>query len=721
MSSLKGLTRLRTVGKRAGTAFAALPLLAGGLVALAATGAPPAAAAPSAATVGNGLARTPQMGFNNWNSTHCRAEFNETMVKGIADTFVSQGLKDAGYTYVNLDDCWALPNRDASGNLVPDPVRFPHGIKAVADYVHAKGLKFGLYSSAGTKTCDGQGFPGGLGHEQQDANLWASWGVDYLKYDNCNNAGVDARQRYRAMGDALTAATRSTGRPILYSICEWGSNQPWTWAPEIGNSWRTTGDISDSWSSMISIAHQNQPLAPYAGPGAWNDPDMLEVGNGGMSDTEYRTHFSLWSQMAAPLLIGSDLRTASPSTLAILKNTDVIAVDQDPLGRQGTVVSSSSGLVVMAKPLADGGRSVTLTNETTSTRTISTTVRDIGIGGASSYALKDLWSKATSTTTSAISASVPAHGTVMFRVTPGSPVPPPTGLNQLSDLSWTSATGGWGPVERDRSNGEQAAGDGRTLTIGGTAYAKGLGTHAPSEITYHLGGVCTSLGVDVGVDDESVGQGSVRFQIWRDGTLAADSGVRTAADAPRHLSADLRGGTALRLVVTDGGDGTAYDHADWADAKLACGSGPSAGTHDLGDLTWSSAANGWGPVEKDRSNAEQAAGDGRPLTVGGTVYAKGLGTHAASTVAYYLGGGCSSLTTAVGVDDEVTTKGSVVFQIWRDGKLAADSGKLTSADAARPLSADVTGAMEVRLVVTDAGDGVDYDHADWAGPRVTCG
>ncbi|OAR25330.1 alpha-galactosidase [Streptomyces sp. ERV7] len=708
------MSSFRKFRKRAGTALATLPLLAGGLVALAATAAPPAAA------VDNGLARTPQMGFNNWNSTHCRAEFNETMVKGIADTFVSQGLKDAGYTYVNLDDCWALPNRDAGGDLVPDPVRFPHGIKSVADYVHSKGLKFGLYSSAGTKTCDVQGFPGGLGHEQQDADLWASWGVDYLKYDNCNNSGVDARQRYKAMGDALTAATRSTGRPILYSICEWGSNQPWTWAPAVGNSWRTTGDISDNWSSMISIAHQNQSLAPYAGPGAWNDPDMLEVGNGGMTDTEYRTHFSLWSQMAAPLLIGSDLRTASASTLAILKNTDVIAVDQDPLGKQGTVVSQSGGLVVMSKPLADGGRSVTLTNENTSARTVSTTVKDIGIGGASSYALKDLWSKATGTTTSAISASVPAHGTVMLRVTPGSPVPPPTGLSQLSDLPWTSAVGGWGPVERDRSNGEQSAGDGRTLTIGGTTYAKGLGTHAPSDISYYLGGGCSSLGVDVGVDDEAATTGSVRFQIWRDGTLAADSGVRTAADPPKHLSADLKGGAKLRLVVTDGGNGITYDHADWADAELACGSGPSAGAHALSDLTWASATNGWGPVEKDRSNAEQSAGDGTPLTVNGTVYAKGLGTHAPSSVSYYLGGSCSALTTAVGVDDEVTTKGSVVFQIWRDGTLAAESGRMTSADAARSLSADVTGAMEVRLVVTDAGDGIDYDHGDWAGPRLTC-
>jgi alpha-galactosidase len=411
---VSSLSRIRA---RLGASALSLALAAGSLVATAGVAqVVQVGTAPPAAAVGNGLALTPQMGFNNWNSTGCGSQFNEAMVKGIADLFVSEGLKDAGYQYVNLDDCWALPNRDASGNLVPDPARFPNGIKAVADYVHSKGLKFGLYSSAGTMTCNSAGFPGGLGHEQQDANLWASWGVDYLKYDNCNNQGVDAQSRYKAMGDALKA----TGRPILYSICEWGSNQPWNWAPAIGNSWRTTGDISDNWGSMLGNAHQNQQLASYAAPGAWNDPDMLEVGNGGMTDTEYRTHFSLWSEMAAPLLIGSDIRSASTATLTILKNTDVIAVDQDSLGKQGTVVSSSGGLVVMSKPLANGDRAVTLTNENGSAATVGTSASAVGMPSASSYKLSNLWTKEISSTTGAISASVPAHGTVMYRVSPGS-------------------------------------------------------------------------------------------------------------------------------------------------------------------------------------------------------------------------------------------------------------------------------------------------------------
>jgi alpha-galactosidase len=368
----------------------------------------------------NGLALTPPMGFNNWNTTHCRADFNEAMVKGIADIFVNQGLKDAGYEYVNIDDCWALPQRNSQGNLVPDPKRFPNGIKAVADYVHSKGLKFGIYTSAGTKTCNTAGFPGALNNEQRDANLFASWGVDYLKYDNCNNQGVDAKQRYTKMRDAL----KNTGRPIVYSICEWGQNQPWLWAQDVGNLWRTTGDINDTYAKMVSIAKRNMSLAQYAKPGAWNDPDMLEIGNGGMTPTEYRSHFSLWAVMAAPLLIGSDLRKVNADTFTILKNTDVIAVDQDSLGKQAAIVSQAGGRHILSKPLANGDRAVALFNETASTQTISTTASAIGLGGSSSYNLKDLWTKSNRTTTGTISASVPAHATVLYRVSRGGgPVP----------------------------------------------------------------------------------------------------------------------------------------------------------------------------------------------------------------------------------------------------------------------------------------------------------
>jgi alpha-galactosidase len=425
--------------------LSALALLAGavgtgtaaGVVAELATGSPPAAVA-----LENGLARTPPMGFNNWNTTGCRAVFNEAMVKGVADYFVSSGLREAGYKYVNLDDCWAETSRGADGNLVPSRTRFPNGIKSLADYLHARGLKIGIYTSAGTKTCNTAGFPGGLNNEQRDANLFASWGVDYLKYDNCNNQGVDAVQRYTKMRDALAA----TGRPIVYSICEWGRSEPkvWTWGPNTGNLWRTTGDIADNWASMIGKAKANRVLAQHAKPGAWNDPDMLEVGNGGMTDTEYRTHFSLWAVMAAPLLIGSDIRGASAATLTILKNADVIAVDQDSLGKQANVLSDTGGRVVYSKVLANGDRAVALSNEGTATQTISTTAAATGIGSASSYNLKDLWTKSNRTTTGAISASVPAHATVLFRLSPAGP--PPAGRYEAE-----SATVGQGVVESNHT------------------------------------------------------------------------------------------------------------------------------------------------------------------------------------------------------------------------------------------------------------------------------
>ncbi|WP_245761490.1 glycoside hydrolase family 27 protein [Saccharopolyspora shandongensis] len=354
------------------------------------------------------------MGFNNWNTTHCGPEFNEEMVKGIADIFVEKGLKDAGYEYVNLDDCWALPARDVDGKLVPDPQRFPNGIKAVADYVHSKGLKFGIYTSAGTKTCNVDGFPGGLGHEKSDAQQFADWGVDYLKYDNCNNWGVDDQKRYTDMANAL----KETGRPIVYSICEWGENKPWEWAGDLGQLWRTTGDISDSWDSMLSIMKANLELDEYAGPGRWNDPDMLEVGNGGMTDTEYRTHFSMWSIMAAPLLIGSDLRHADEATMEILGNREVIAVDQDPLGKQGKVISQDGGRWVVSKEMQDGSRVVALFNETDEQVEISTKATDVGLPVADSYTVRDLWKHADSTANGEISADVPAHGTVLVRVAP---------------------------------------------------------------------------------------------------------------------------------------------------------------------------------------------------------------------------------------------------------------------------------------------------------------
>ncbi len=397
-----------------------LAVLSAGLLAL---GMAPAVALVTAAPAdaeSNGLAVTPPMGFNDWNAFGCNT--SEQLIEQTADTFVSVGLKAAGYDYVNIDDCWQTKTRDADGNLVPDPAKFPDGMKAVADYVHSKGLKLGIYEDAGTTTCGG--YPGSLGHEQQDAALFASWGADYLKYDQCNIPFADwpgqtHRQIDTQLYTTMSNALKATGRPIVFSMCN-GTDAaalPWLWGAPVSNLWRTTTDIQDNFGSMVGIVKQNAALAPYAGPGAWNDPDMLEIGNGGMSDTEYKSEFSLWSEMAAPLIIGTDLRKATAGTLAIYSNPDVIAVDQDPLGKQGTLVSSAGGLDVFAKPLAGGDVAVALFNENGTAATVSTTASSVGLPSKPlGYQLKDLWSKKVSQSAGRISAFVPAHGTVMYRV-----------------------------------------------------------------------------------------------------------------------------------------------------------------------------------------------------------------------------------------------------------------------------------------------------------------
>jgi alpha-galactosidase len=366
---------------------------------------------PPADALENGLARTPPMGWNTWNTFECT--ISETLVKQTTDLMVSSGMRDRGYTYVNLDDCWMTRNRDAAGNLVADPAKFPSGLKALGDYIHARGMKFGIYESAGTETC--QHYPGSLGHEQADANVFASWGVDYLKYDNCGNGGSNTQQDYIRRYSAMRDALKATGRPIAYSICEWGDFAPSTWAPDVGNLWRTTGDITNSWASIDSIYRQNVGLAAAAKPGAWNDPDMLEVGDG-MDFQEDRAHFTLWAAMAAPLIAGADLRTASVATFSTYLNGDVIAVDQDPLGKQARRIATGNGLDVLAKPLQDGDVAVVLLNENSTTKTISTTAAAAGLPAAGSYRLTNLWSKELTASTGAISANVPSHSTVIYRV-----------------------------------------------------------------------------------------------------------------------------------------------------------------------------------------------------------------------------------------------------------------------------------------------------------------
>lgn len=365
----------------------------------------------------NGLAKTPPMGWNSWNKFGCNV--SEELIRSMADALVASGMRDAGYQYVVIDDCWQV-SRDKDGNIVPDPRRFPHGMKTLGDYIHSKGLKFGIYSDAGTLTC--QKRPGSRGYEFQDARQYAAWGVDYLKYDWCNHSTQDSAASYSIMRDALAAS----GRPIVFSICEWGSTKPWLWAGDIGNLWRTTGDISDHFEGkydyawgMTNIVDQQVGIDGYAGPGHWNDPDMLEVGNGGMTNTEYQSHFSLWAVLAAPLMAGNDVRSMTSEIHDILTNKEVIAIDQDPLGQVGRRVRKDGDLEVWSRPLQDGSRAVVLFNRSKDAATVQVSWVDLGYPAHTHAAVRDLWQhKDLENLSEKFSASVPSHGVVMITVRP---------------------------------------------------------------------------------------------------------------------------------------------------------------------------------------------------------------------------------------------------------------------------------------------------------------
>lgn len=355
------------------------------------------------------LAATPPMGWNSWNHFACKV--SDAVVRGAADAIASNGMKAAGYVYVNIDDCWQ-GKRDAEGVIHPNE-RFPD-MKALGDYIHSKGLKLGIYSSPGPKTC--AGYEGSYKHEEQDAKQYAAWGVDYLKYDWCSAGRVYKSEEMQAVYTKMHDALASTGRPIVFSLCQYGLRRVWEWGASVGgNLWRTTGDIWDNYDRMYSIAHADDGIEQYAGPGHWNDPDMLEVGNGKMNHQEYLTHMSMWCMLSAPLLAGNDLATMKPETLAILTNPEVIAVDQDPKGVQAHWAWQVGPYEIWAKPLADGSTAVLLINRGEDTEPITVQFKDVGLSGTKS--VRDLWAhKDLGQFTDSFKADVRAHGVVMVKL-----------------------------------------------------------------------------------------------------------------------------------------------------------------------------------------------------------------------------------------------------------------------------------------------------------------
>jgi alpha-galactosidase len=370
------------------------------------------------------------MGWNSWNTFGCN--INEALIRETTDAIVASGMRDAGYLYVNIDDCWH-GERDSQGFIQPDPKRFPSGIKPLADYIHSKGMKIGIYSDAGERTCGGH--PGSQGHEFQDAMQYASWGIDYLKYDWCNTLDRNPAEAYRTMAKAL----RSTARPIVLSICEWGDNKPWTWAQPIGHLWRTTGDITNCWDCIVShgnwssfgvlrILDKQDGLRQYAGPAQWNDPDMMEVGN--MATVgEDRAHFVMWAMLAAPLIAGNDVRRMSVATREILTNREVIAIDQDTLGIQGFAFRKDEDLEIWARPLAHGAWAVAVLNRSDKPKQLTLDWPKEHIEDAQShrdanfavetYKIRDVIRQADlGLTRKAMKMTVPPHDVAAFRLDP---------------------------------------------------------------------------------------------------------------------------------------------------------------------------------------------------------------------------------------------------------------------------------------------------------------
>jgi alpha-galactosidase len=530
----------------------------------------PAAAVP-------GPSPTPPMGWNSWNAF--ASNISDPLFRQMADAMVTSGMAAVGYKYVTIDDTWStkIVPRAADQALVPDVAKFPNGVAPIADYVHGKGLKLGIHADRGVLTCSY--YPGSEGHEQQDADTFAGWGVDFVKYDNCPPAPVPTPEMLRGAYTAMGAALKSTNRSIVFSLCAWSFYE---WGLSVGSLWRTTGDITPNRASVLANLMTNNTLAAYAGPNGWNDPDMLEVGNFVPSNEEteatladYRAHFSLWAIAAAPLITGNDLRHMSDGVKNILTNKEVIDLDQDLLGYQGVPVRPGRDLSVWAKPLNESGaRGVVLFNDSDSANDLTVKLTEIGLQAGSATA-RDLWAHADrGPFTDSFTANVAPHDVVVLRIKGQEPAHPPAGKVYLSDLPWIYAANGVGPVERDQSNGASMSGDGGPISIRGTTYAKGLGVAGPSAVVYRLAKACTTFSAMVGLDDQTKGLGSVAFQVWADGEKLFDSAdvsaVVTGLAEAIPVQVDVTGKRRLKLLVTNGGNGSDWDYLSWADAHLDC-------------------------------------------------------------------------------------------------------------------------------------------------------
>jgi alpha-galactosidase len=656
------------------------------------------------ANLDNGLALTPYMGWNTYYGLG--SNFNEQTIVSVADAMVSRGLEAAGYQYVWLDGGWWSGTRDNNGNITVNATQWPHGMQWIADYIHSKGLKAGIYTDTGSNGCGGAN-QGSYGHYQQDVNQFAAWGYDAVKVDFCggHSLGLDPATAYGQFRDALL--NNSSHRPMLFNICNpfppnaFGPNDPpleksayysYTFGPTTGNSWRTDTDIgfvhSVLWSDMLRNLDHDAAHPEAAGPGHWNDPDYLgpELG---MTGAEAQAQFTMWSMVAAPLIIGNDIRSMSAATQAMLTNPEVIAVDQDSLGLQGTRIAQEGNGDVWVKPLANGDRAVALLNRGTSPLTITTSTDALGLAHASSYTLNDLWAHQSTETAGQIKATVAPHSAVLYRVSggAGNDIPPATILSA--------------------PNVPPAyAGSNLSLAI------PGQGMTASS--TFENDGREPAIGVQLAlsapqgwqVQSMSVGSGTVPTGGQLNGTWLVTPPAGT-----------LPGSYILTATATYHWGGY-HDDSRSSQIAVIVPSAPPAGTSYLSDHYWLDASSGYSVPLPDASVG------GYPITLQGQKYPKGIGVVPQSDVEYYLGNNCTHLSATVGIDDIVNQispqGGTAIFQVYADGQKIYDSGLVTRS-ATASVEVDLTGAKVLTLHVDDAGDGNYNDRADWAGLQLTCG
>ena len=560
-------------GAAAGGAAAGATLGGGGMAPLetggaggAGGGAPQPPACHATIPGSSKLLPKPPLGWSSAATVGCAID--EAAVKKVADALVSSGLRDAGYQYVLVDDCWQSV-RAADGSIGVD-AKFPGGLKSLADYLHEKKLRLGLGSSRGPTTCSGR--PGSEGHEAQDAATYAAAGVDYAAVSSCNgNPADDAR---RSQFTALISGFAAKSLPLAIEPYADGQDiegfQQWM---QTANVFRNRGGIGDTWTAIVANVDSNADGVAYGRPGSFNDPGALQLG-GKLSESEYRAQLSLWAVMAAPLFTIADVTTASAATLALLSNPELLAIDQDALALSGFRVgvggAYANGVEVWSKPLAAcGTRAVALFNRGEAAADISVKWLDIGLAAGAAQ-LRDVWARADlPAATDSYTVKVPAHSAQLVKIT-GAELQAPSGARYLSDLPWLYAASSVGPAERDLSNNERKAKDGTPLSIAGHHYDKGLGVHAASLVTYRLNGACSAFTADVGVDDEATAQASVTFQVWADGQKLFDSGIVKGKTAAHPVNVDVTGKTELSLFVDNGNDDRHQDHVDWADARITC-------------------------------------------------------------------------------------------------------------------------------------------------------